>query len=109
MKKNNGKKTKNNLILFIIFIGGIGLSFLLDYSPGKNIGHNFWIFARDMIKILPPAFVLIGLFDVWVERETIEKNFGKASGFKKYIFYTTGCYKRRWNICGLSGSKCYLS
>ena len=39
-----------------------------------------------MIIILPPAFVLIGLFDVWVKRETIEKNFGHVSGIKKYFW-----------------------
>src|SRR6056297_4309805 len=44
------------------------------------------IFARDMVKILPPAFILIGLFDVWVKKETIEKNFGDSSGFKKYLY-----------------------
>lgn len=44
------------------------------------------IFARDMGLLLPPAFVLIGLFDVWVSRESIENNFGNKSGFKKYIY-----------------------
>lgn len=29
---------------------------------------------------------MIGLFDVWAKRETIEKNFGHASGMKKYIW-----------------------
>ncbi|MFO7814341.1 MAG: permease [Halanaerobiales bacterium] len=83
-KKNN--KVRNNVILFIVFMALILISYILDFSLGIKIGDNFMIFARDMVKILPPAFILIGLFDVWVERETIEKNFGKSSGFKRYIY-----------------------
>jgi uncharacterized membrane protein YraQ (UPF0718 family) len=32
--------------------------------------------------IVPPIFVLIGLFDVWVDRETVIKLMGENSGFK---------------------------
>ena len=39
-----------------------------------------------MLKILPPAFVLIGLFDVGVSRETVERNFGQAAGPMKYVW-----------------------
>lgn len=84
--KNNSKKNKNNVIIFISFLSLILLSYLFDYNLGIRIGDNFMIFAKDMVKILPPAFILIGLFDVWVDRKTIEKNFGKTSGFKKYIY-----------------------
>ncbi len=84
MKKK--KDNKLNYIIFIAFIFFLGISYLIDFSLGKRMGENFMIFAKDMVKILPPAFVLIGLFDVWVSRETIENNFGHASGFKKYIY-----------------------
>ncbi len=83
MKK---KDNKLNYIIFAIFIAFLGISYIMNFSLGERMGENFMIFAKDMAKILPPAFVLIGLFDVWVSRETIEKNFGKASGFKKYIY-----------------------
>lgn len=39
-----------------------------------------------MLKILPGAFILIGLFEVWVKRETIEKHFGEESGVRGYIW-----------------------
>jgi uncharacterized membrane protein YraQ (UPF0718 family) len=84
--KNNNNKVRNNLILFFSFLGIILISYLFNFEMGIRIGDNFMIFARDMIKILPPAFILIGLFDVWVDRKTIEKNFGKSSGLKKYIY-----------------------
>src|SRR6056297_2915200 len=85
-KKNSKKKMRNNIILFIAFVSIILISYLFNFEIGIRIGDNFMIFARDMIKILPPAFILIGLFDVWVDRKTIEKNFGKSSGLKKYIY-----------------------
>jgi len=39
-----------------------------------------------MLKILPCAFILIGLFEVWVKRETVEKHFGEESGIRGYIW-----------------------
>jgi len=67
-------------ILFLI------VSFVIGFSPGKEIGHNFVFFSVDMLKILPCAFILIGLFEVWVKRETVEKHFGERSGIRGYIW-----------------------
>ena len=39
-----------------------------------------------MLKVLPCAFVLIGLFEVWVKRETVERHFGTESGMRGYIW-----------------------
>ncbi|MCC3144261.1 permease [Halanaerobium sp. Z-7514] len=85
MDKTKNKNT-TNYILFSLFTAFLLVSYIIDFELGERIGENFMIFARDMIAILPPAFVLIGLFDVWVSRETIENNFGNTSGFKKYIY-----------------------
>lgn len=39
-----------------------------------------------MLKIIPFAFVLIGLFEVWVKRETVEKHLGEESNFLSYFW-----------------------
>ncbi|WP_202707462.1 permease [Sporosalibacterium faouarense] len=39
-----------------------------------------------MLKVLLFAFILIGLFEVWVKKETVERYFGNASGYKGYIW-----------------------
>jgi len=39
-----------------------------------------------MMKLLPCAFILIALFDVWVKRETVERHFGKGSGVRGYLW-----------------------
>lgn len=72
--------------IFIIFILFLIVSQVIGFEMGKVITDNFLIFARDMLLILPPAFIIIGLFEVWVSRERIESNFGSASGFKRYIY-----------------------
>ena len=46
---------------YILFLVG---SFLFEFSPGKVIGYNFFSFSLDMLKLLPCAFILIGLFEV---------------------------------------------
>ncbi len=73
-------------LLSLVFALFIGLSFLLHFLPGIRMGRNFLIFAKDMILILPPAFILIGLFDVWAKRETIEKHFGQSAGIMGFTW-----------------------
>lgn len=36
----------------------------------------------QMISIIPPIFILLGLLDVWVPKETMVKYMGESSGFK---------------------------
>jgi len=39
-------------------------------------GSNFF----EMLSVLPPIFILLGLLDVWVKRETLIKYMGDKSG-----------------------------
>ena len=64
----------------------IALSFAFGFNPGKAIGCNFFSFSVDMLKVLPCAFILIGLFEVWVKRETVERHFGEQAGLRGYLW-----------------------
>jgi uncharacterized membrane protein YraQ (UPF0718 family) len=75
-------KQLKKYIVPLAFFSFIGLSWLFDYATGKDIGDNFWLFFKEMILFLPLMFILIGLFDVWVPREKIEKHIGEDSGWK---------------------------
>jgi len=66
--------------LFII------LSSILGFDPGKEIGQNFASFSLDMLKIVPCVFILIGLFETWVKRETVERYLGEGSGIRGYLW-----------------------
>ena len=82
MKRSNRIKIAS-LSAYILFVF---LSFLLGFAPGKEIGYNFASFFVDMLKILPGAFILIGLFEVWVKRETVERHLGEGSGIWGYLW-----------------------
>ncbi|MFW6001033.1 MAG: permease [Halanaerobium sp.] len=84
--KKQNKKSRMNYYIFAVFSAFMIASYFMNFELGERITSNFMIFARDMGALLPPAFVLIGLFEVWVSRESIENNFGNTSGFKKYIY-----------------------
>ena len=64
----------------------IALSWIFDFGPGKEISYNFSYFSLDMLKILPSAFILIGLFEIWVKKETVERHLGERSGIRGYLW-----------------------
>jgi len=68
---------------YLIFLLG---SWLTGFNPGQQIGQNFTSFSVDMLKILPGAFILVGLFEVWVKRETVERHLGEESGLRGYLW-----------------------
>ena len=67
-------------VLFLI------ASFVYGFKPGQEIGYNFAFFSVDMLRLLPCAFILIGLFEVWVKRETVERHLGEKAGIRAYIW-----------------------
>ncbi len=73
-------------IIFAIYFLFIGFSFIFNYQSGEMIGKNFLSFAFSMVKIVPVAFVLIGLFEVWIKRETIEKHLGDNSSWRGFLW-----------------------
>jgi len=74
------------LAVLVGYLAFIAISTVIDFSPGKQIGSNFIYFWADLIKVLPFAFVLIGLFEVWIDRKTVEKHLGQESGARGYLW-----------------------
>ena len=71
------------LSIYLLFLI---ISFIFGYNPGKEITFNLISFLLYMLEILPCAFILVGLFEVWVKREIIEKHLGEESGIRGYIW-----------------------
>lgn len=82
MKRNNIVK----IAIISAYVVFVIISWVFGYPPGREISHNFTSFSLDMLKILPCAFILIGLFEVWIKKETVEKHFGEKSGMKGYLW-----------------------
>ena len=78
-------KRYGKIIGFIAYGVFVALSFWKGYGPGEAMGKSLGYFTIEMLKILPPAFILIGLFEVWVKKETVEKHFGSQAGLRGHI------------------------
>ncbi|MCK5824036.1 MAG: permease [Ichthyobacteriaceae bacterium] len=80
------KHISKRTIIIVTFFIFLAFSFFADYTPGVTIGVNFKDFLLQMVTILPPIFILIGLFDVWVKKETIIKHLGEGAGAISYFW-----------------------
>jgi len=68
---------------FLVFAVALALAgWLIDSAKAEQglvlAGEGI----AEMLGFLPPVFVLLGLFDVWVDRETVIRLMGRESGAK---------------------------
>ena len=75
------KYIKKNKFLGISIISLIVLT-IFDVHLTIKALDNALDNLLNMLLIVPPIFLLIGLFDVWIERETVIKLMGENSGIK---------------------------
>jgi len=72
--------TSRNLLLLL------GLATIIVYVFNRqkafSILLNSKAYLMEMLSVLPPILILIGLFQVWVPRKTVERAMGRASGLK---------------------------
>lgn len=64
--------TLSILLVFTVFQPEIGIASLK--LSGKSI--------YDMLLVIPPIFILLGLLDVWISKDTMVKYMGEGSGLK---------------------------
>jgi len=65
-----------------VFLTASIAAYLTGFRPGISVYSNFLDFFIEMLTFIPFLFILVGLFDVWFPKETIEKHIGKESGVK---------------------------
>jgi len=53
-----------------------------DFVFGRKAGENLASFLVEMASVLPPMFLLVGLFEIWVPRKVIERYAGLRSGMR---------------------------
>jgi uncharacterized membrane protein YraQ (UPF0718 family) len=70
------------LVAFAVFAI---LSFLFGFNPGESIFGNFTDSLVEMIVFVPFLFIIVGLLDVCVPKEQIQKHIGKESGIKGIV------------------------
>jgi uncharacterized membrane protein YraQ (UPF0718 family) len=67
------------ITLYLVFTA---IAFIFDFNPGKLIFNNFSDSVIEMILFIPFLFIIVGLLDVWVPKEKIQKHIGQESGIK---------------------------
>jgi uncharacterized membrane protein YraQ (UPF0718 family) len=75
------KWLKRYRVFIIVFIAMIVLTLFNQQLGWKalSITANS---VKEMLLVIPPIFILLGLLDVWVPRETMVKYMGEGSGLK---------------------------
>lgn len=74
--KNNLKRYRLLVILVLVY----GVVFFINQELFNLSTQKTYSSFMEMIMVLPPVFILLGLLDVWVKRETMVKMMGKDSG-----------------------------
>lgn len=64
------------ILVLIVFIG------LAIWMPDTAIRSSLvtWDYFKEMALIMPPVFILMGLMEVWIPKDKIQKWLGSGSG-----------------------------
>ncbi len=70
---------------FLIVLTGFVILYLVNHTLGEKAAQISVYSIKEMLLVLPPIFILLGLLDVWVPREIMIKYMGKGSGLKGIV------------------------
>ena len=83
---NKLKKIAKRYLLFLfLFLLNVVL-LIVEPKLGREVASLSLKNLLEMLSIIPPIFLLLGLMDVWVPKETMMKFMGKDAGIKGGIF-----------------------
>jgi uncharacterized membrane protein YraQ (UPF0718 family) len=79
------KKIVKRYRVFLVTLALVGLLVVVNREAGlaalKTAGFTF----REMLLVIPPVFLILGLLDVWVPRELMVRYMGERSGLKGIV------------------------
>jgi len=81
-KKLNLKKFLKQYLFFLITLVLLGILFIFKFDAGLKATDVVVYSFKEMLLVLPPIFILIGLLDVWIPKETMIRLMGEGSGVK---------------------------
>jgi len=83
MNKNMSlKKRLKRYIWPLAAVAGLAALVIFMPSVGKEAFSSTISGFKQMLLVIPPIFVLLGLLDVWIPRETMVRFMGEGSGLK---------------------------
>lgn len=76
------KKIIKRYRVFLIVLAAMLLLTLFNRQLGLKALSITGNSVKEMLLVIPPIFILLGLLDVWVPRETMIRYMGEGSGLK---------------------------
>jgi len=74
------KRIKWVWVFFAITTAALLTLSIIYPAKGKIAGKATWSYLKEMIFIFPAVLIAMGLFMVWVNRQTVIKYLGESSG-----------------------------
>lgn len=75
------KIMKRYRVFLLLVLAAAVIGFILP-DIGKKSLELTRVNLKEMLSVIPPIFILLGLLDVWVDRATMIRYTGKGSGLK---------------------------
>nr|WP_319474547.1 permease [uncultured Sphaerochaeta sp.] len=72
-------KRYSSFLLVLILLGIVSL---FNQELGAGVFNITVMQLKEMLLVIPPIFILLGLLDVWVPKQTMVRYMGKGSGLK---------------------------
>lgn len=76
------KKLLKRYRVFLVLVVLLAVLSMMRPDIGMSSVKNIWDNVKEMLGVLPPVFILLGLLDVWVDRQTMMKYTGPDAGLK---------------------------
>lgn len=76
------KKYRSTIVAVVVVLA----IWLWNHQMGQSIVSATGSSLSSMLGVLPPILVLIGLLDVWIDRQTMMKYMGEDAGLKGFFF-----------------------
>ncbi len=78
-------KTFKRYLPFLITAAAFAVFYVIFREQGKKALDITAYSLKEMLLVIPPIFLLLGLLDVWVPRQTMVKFMGEGSGLKGIV------------------------
>lgn len=82
MKKFDMKKQLKRYAFSLLMAAGLAALVFLWPDVGTKAFDSTISGFKQMLLVIPPIFVMLGLLDVWIPRETMVRFMGEGSGLK---------------------------
>ena len=69
----------------LIMVVALSIVSYFNVELGKKVFDTTLHQLKEMLLVLPPIFILLGLLDVWVPKEIMIKYMGEGSGLKGIV------------------------